>query len=345
MKKVLSVFLALAMMFSLASFAFAADPVIKAGETKTAAFNSDDGYRFVFTAPKEGIYKLDVSSDAYGECEAYVSLEELSLTLAWSSHSRTEPDDGNSAYFPAEAGTQFTIELYMFTASEISEDVTVEVSVSECDAAVLKEGKNTGTEDDFFLFRPEKSGYWNFCSEASVNDPYIEAHDTDGMWYFNDDNGRMEDFNFDFTEYFEAGRLYMVKVSQYYDTEAVPYDFTVTFNKDIPVELLEFFYNGKLRMGKGNYEGVYLRVVPTGAIPASDVRFSVDNEKVITDIEYDRVNGNVSFRGNRIGSATITAECDGVSSQLKVVVIPRFIARIIHFFNDIINFFNGAYAR
>ena len=352
MKKIISLLLAMVIAFSFASTAFAKTVSISLDEKKTVTVTSDEEKVYSFKAPSDGIFVVDAKITKGDMAYIYVEYDGNTVNYqeVFAEDEYTVGMSTVKVYFCAETGKTFKIYVGCHSIWELIPDATSKVSftLSKYDASEIKLGKNQASKNgDVFLFVPEKTGYYNFRSDAASNvDPMIEVNDINGTVEINCDNGYENDRNFDLTVKLTKGKVYAIVLSfEYYYEDAVAkkYSFTVSYNKKIDVDYINLYYdNNKITLFKGNNEYLYYDVVPTGAAPKAEVAFDVENGN-IADINLDE-DGNVYLYANKVGKTTLTVSADGFSEEYKVVVYPMLFGAIYGFFMNIyyriINIFN-----
>lgn len=351
MKKLLSVFLAIVMLFTMATVSFAATNKLELGVKKTVTPVDDDVVALSFKAPARDVYVLKckllsgsmVWVDIIYEDEGCIN----SAQLYKSEDEDFEDCLSSELYFVAEKNTSFEIDVANYWDDEqVSAKSTVELTLSRVNAPALKLGENKVSKDGgVFLFCPSKDGVYSFTSNAKKGvDPHLEITDVYGIPYFSDDNGREEDYNFDFSEYFYKGEIYYVKVDQYVfeDVTASAYNFTVAFEKKQKVESLTLdTYDGKdyLKVYKDYIAEVSLKVVPTGAVYNSGITAATADESIAI-AEYFEGSDYVLVGGYKIGKTTLTVSTpDGASCEMTVKVVPSFLRPIDNFFEQVRSFF------
>ena len=362
MKKVLSIFLAILMVLSVCVTASAASDIINLGEKKTITLNKDEEKVYNFKAPQQGIYELTakIITDGWTEIEVIhndnVATSSALIKVESGNETFMQLDDNCEMHFCAEKGSVFGINFInnfsilesVLEEADIGKTVKIEITITKFNAPAAKVGKNTVSKDgNVFLFVPDKSGKYNFRSNADkAIDPCVEVNDINGSLDFNNDNGYEDDYNFDLTVNLKKGNVYALVCNTFFtDWESEPtkgYNFTVSYNKKIDVEQigLDWYENGeKIIISKGDSEYFYINIVPTGAIPFSDITVSVENEK-IAEAEYDDSDNSICVQAKRIGKTTIkVTDISGLSCEYTIKVIPRFISLIMDFFDSIRMFF------
>ncbi|MGN1479054.1 MAG: hypothetical protein ACI4XH_04750 [Acutalibacteraceae bacterium] len=368
MKKVLSILLAMVMIVSLSSAAFAAGGIVTADKLHRVEFNNaGDSESYTFIAPADGIYvlKSEILS-AYGLISAGVCLGDdyIDFSVMITATGMYESDvlggffdfKSSETYFCAERGQVFTVvfEDESYAVDEVigeigfdlgysSEDFipsTAKFIIEKADVREIEVGGTYTVENgnEMFLFAPDKDGYYNFRSQAEDSvDPTIFITRSDGMMEDNDDNGYKNDYNFDLTTDFQAGKVYMVECSTYsYDEEATgSYTFTVSDGSNIKADYLEAG-SSYLTVAEGNFTGTYINVVPTGALADVDTfNVYVADESVANAYIVD---GYLEVEGLNTGRTTVTVEDpdSGATLDIPVIVYPQSIQAVIDVFDVII---------
>lgn len=330
MKKLLSVFLAVVMLFSISVSAFAASTVIKENEKVIATIGSKT-VSYTFTATDNAVYCVKAKLINYGALTVEVNYDDESINEAMLvdfdgiEESEWIPENSCEVLFCAEKNEDFVIKIrdFKYMAEDIfDEDAKIELTVEKYNAKDLQLGKNTvenGTE--VFLFIPNRSGYYNFRSNADAGvDPVVEINNIYGSYDYGDDNGY--NYNFDLTSYLTAGNVYAVEC-YCYDDETVTYEMTVSYNLKIDADYIELETDGedKITMCVGDYYISGVLIVPTGAIPTTEITVAVDNEKIAT-VEYE--DGCVYIVAFKAGRTTLTITTDdGLSAEYTIRVLPR----------------------
>lgn len=351
MKKLLSVILAIVMVCTFATVAFAASPSIKAGETKSFTISCEDGASVTFTPTKTDIYEVSVKLvSGYG-----ASIDAYNADDWWlSSCSVFNADDmtTGSFHFIAEKGKTVTMSMYT-SLSEDDDDMDAKVSVTlkATGAKYLALGKNNvPVAGGTYLFKPTKDGYYNFCSNAAASvDPYINITDSLGYYTSADDNGYENDWNFDCTTYMTTDNLYMVEVGQYDfdDLTTAAYSFKITYDAKKVAESISLSTD-KIVTYAGCWEFAYLYVVPTGATCNSGIEAYTDNPDVAF-VDCVTEAGEIDITADRVGVTTLHVTTpEGLEATAKIIVLPSFFMSISNFFESaratIINFFYNIFS-
>lgn len=368
MKKVLSILLAMVMIVSLSSAAFAAGGIVTADKRHRVEFNNaGDSESYTFIAPADGIYvlKSEILS-AYGLISAGVcrgdDYIDFSVMIAATGMNESDVLGGffdfksSETYFCAERGQAFTIvfEDESYAVDEVIGEIGVDLGytsedfipstakfiIEKADVREIEVGGTYTVENgnEMFLFAPDKDGYYNFRSQADDSvDPTIDITRSDGMMESNDDNGYKNDYNFDLTTDFRAGKVYMVECLTYsYSGEAPSsYTFTVSDGSNIKADYLEAG-SSYLTVAEGNTNYTYISVVPTGAMADVDTfNVYVADESVANAYIVD---GCLEVEGLNTGRTTVTVEDpdSGATLDIPVIVYPQSIQTVIDVFDIII---------
>ena len=283
MKKALSIILALVLALTMALPAFAADHEIGLNEPQIIGNKNGDTETVVFTPEEDGIYKLSIeakSGSLYDVCY-YIDYDFIDA----SEFSEDEDLIKANCVFFGKKDTPVTAEFY----NDMEESYRVSVEVSELSCDTLAEGESTlaiEPSGSFFTFVPENDGYYNFKSTGDY-DPMIVIIDADDFDAYNDDNGFEDDFNFDLTASLEAGKTYLVRVTDYEGADSC--DITVTYGATEKVETI-YIDSGyedsySMKIPKNYNDWFYLAIAPTGAVPTADVKVTSSDESIVT-VDY-----------------------------------------------------------
>lgn len=338
-KKILSVLLAVIMMFSFAAVAFAADGEAgEIGKTYSVELKKGETKTFTFTAENDGFCYVDA-----------VTLNDFSACVSVSSANYEVEDlvSKSGSFEPLclilSKNEKFTVEVYNGHIDDV--DIKVEFTVNQMDGKALYEGENTVDSDfSFFIFTPEKDGLYNFrSSDIGELCPYIEMYEKDNYIGSNYGIGYEDDYNFDFTAPLEAGKTYLVYIAcDEADGETEPFTVTVSYNKEIKAEELYFpmlereddlvFYSN------GIYSSNFF-ITPSGAEYSDEITVTVGNEKILK-AEVTHGN-NLDITTFRAGKTTITFSTEsGLEKTFTIKVQPQFIRVLLSWLNSIKNFFS-----
>lgn len=359
MKKIVSIILAIVMMFSFTVVAFAANDTVSLGEVKSVSIKNNGYKRFDFTPAKAGLYTVDVEMQNEGVVEVQVAVDNVVVggETAINFYDAEEGLYNSSAevYFCTEGAS--TVEITVTKCSfdfieKATDDAKIKLSVNNADAKELQLGKTTTDGGDcWYTFTPSKSGYYNFCSNCGKSiDPEFCIYRANGDYESNSDNGKeyadgTYDLNFDWTVYLESGTIYAVNIYSFdeeYDLSNDKVTFEVSFNKNIKAEkiALDMLEEGEtFRMAKGEEESFFITVVPTGAAATAKVAVSSSNESVLS-VEYDEEIQEIYVTANKKGTAKIILTSDdGTTTEYPVKVDSLFVTAIRNFFENISLYF------
>lgn len=322
MKKIISIFLAVIMAFSISVVAFAAENrAVKLGETVTVNINKGDPEEtYSFTADEQGIYVLKTKINSFGPFGLSINHNsqciEKTYVLLNSYFSGYQYDE---AYFCAEKDSTFEISNY-FGIDKPKYPLNAEFTIEKYDAPTAKIGSNEVKQGgSYFLFVPENSGKYNFRSTApDTIDPKIEAYDENGLVGENDNNGYEDDDNFDLTMTLEKGRIYGIKC----ETDN-GYNFTISYNADIRPEKIVINDGRVIQLLKGQQYVASVEIIPSGSLPYANYTVKSSNESVASVTVND--DGDLVITSHKKGVAEITlTDESGVSSKCLVLVVPKW---------------------
>ncbi|MCQ2472502.1 MAG: pilus assembly protein N-terminal domain-containing protein [Clostridia bacterium] len=351
MKKLISIILAVVMMLSFTVPAFAASETVSLGEVKTLSLKSGAYKRFNFAPDESALYSINAEMLNNGAAKISVSVDDV-IVEEGSCINMDDEEDAIGVFnadikFYAKSGSEVEITV----SNEMGEyygTAQVKFSVAKSDAKELKLGTNTTANGgSWFIFTPDQSGYYNFCSSSPKNiDPEIDLYSTEGYIDSSSDNGReypdgSVDLNFDYTVYLEAGEPYALHVyalDEEFDVMDAQIKFDAAFNKEIKAEKLALEWmddEDTIEMAVGNEYSNSILVVPTGAVPTTKVKVSVGDES-IASIDYDEETQEIYITANKKGTTTLTISTDdGLSCTYKIKVQSAFILAIKEFFRNI----------
>ena len=337
-KKILSVLLAVIMMFSFAAVAFAADGETgEIGKTYSVELKKGETKTFTFTAEEDGFYFVDAillkgdSASIDIDCPNY-------------GYGGFFYDDGINELSCLMLNANDEIIITTANSEDESDSIKFDLTVKYLGNNSLALGENTvESAISCFSFTPEKDGLYNFrSSDIGKADPYIIIYDGYGYEHANDDNGYEDDFNFDLTAPLAAGKTYKVVIRCGNTSDEIQ-SFTVTasYNKEIKVDSLNVYLNdknGKIVLDKDYMQISFIEIVPTGATYSDEITVSVDNEKILS---AEITNGNnLTLRPLRSGRTTLTISAgNGITETYKVRVLPHFFYVIYDWFDYIGSFF------
>lgn len=322
MKKIISIFLAVIMAFSISVVAFAAENrAVKLGETVTVNINKGDPEEtYSFTADEQGIYVLKTKINSFGPFGLSINHNsqfiEKTYVLLNSYFSGYQYDE---AYFCAEKDSTFEISNY-FGIDKPKYPLNAEFTIEKYDAPTAKIGSNEVKQGgSYFLFVPENSGKYNFRSTApDTIDPKIEVYDENGLVGENDNNGYKDDDNFDLTLTLEKGRIYGIKC----ETDN-GYNFTISYNAEINPDEIVINDGRVIQLLKGQQYVASVEIIPSGSLPYANYTVKSSNESVASVTVND--DGDLVITSHKKGVAEITlTDESGVSSKCLVLVVPKW---------------------
>lgn len=360
MKKALSIFLALVMIVTLSCTAFAAGGIITAGKKYSVEIKEMDGSEtYTFIAPSDGVYVLKaealsdyafIGADVYNGFNYVTSATIFSALDSEGNQLFTDGYDLSSTecFFCAEKGRLITIKFSDLSAtidvmSSLGEDLgikrddfipaSVKFVVEKADIQEVKVGGTYTVEDgqDMFFFAPDKDGYYNFRSQSDYPvDPSILVTRSDGTMEDNDDNGYENDYNFDLTTDFQAGKVYLIECYNYnYDDDSArSYTFTVSDGSDIKADYLDT--ESRIYVPVGEEMISYINVVPTGAcVDVNSFNVSCADHSVANAYISD---GELYINGINAGKTTVTIEdpASGATAEITVVVYPQSVQALFN---------------
>lgn len=352
MKKILSIVLAVVMMFSASMIAFAADgSTLELGKDYTVTVK-DNAVTYTFIAPEDGAYSVSASIAQDHDCEAYITIENdefLFSEINLYYYSPTDEDDfsysnvSSNDVFMVKGGTEVTVSVnagspyYDIDESELTEaTVSFKIEIAN-DLREIKIGESYITNGgEYFLFKPTEDG---FCDIWSHSCPYISVMTIDG-----DITSASQDFYTGFPAdlpfYYEAGKIYGIYVDSNYDKSGNPIDseFNVVDALTIYPDVIEA-EDVTVVWGKDAY--VDVEVYPLGSVfNCGAIDCQVGNEKIAT-VEFDPLTESYVVHGKRPGTTTltITETASGVTAEVEVEVITR----TTNFFRTVFNFISGIF--
>ncbi len=324
-KKILSVLLAVVMMFSFAAVAFAADGETgEIGKTYSFKLNAYEQREFKFTANKDGFY--------YADAEI---AKNSSIRLTSDMSSASSISSGNDYLYGMSALYLHKNDEFMVYVDNSAENIAVRdeitFTVNYLPDASLKEGKNTVDGAlSFFRFTAKKDGLYNFRSSDSGSvDPAVVIYTADKLlWKLgsNDNIGYEGDLNFDLTVPLEADTSYYAVVwCNNRNAESKPFTVTVSYNRDINAEKISLptskLSKNTITIFRTEEYCEYVDLVPSGAAYSDKLTVTVGNEKIIT---AEFINGNaLKITALKVGKTTVTIAADsGVQQTYTVIVLP-----------------------
>ncbi len=352
MKKILSIALAVIMMFSASIIAFATDgSTLELGKDYTVTVK-DDAATYTFVAPEDGAYRISASITQDHDNEAYITVEnDDSLFSEINLYYYSQEDEDDFVFsnvsiediFMAKSGTEISVSVnagspyYNIDESELTETtVSFKIELAndlreiKIDEAYITNG------GEYFLFKPTEDG---FCDIWSHTCPYISVMTIDG-----DISSASQDyytgFPADLPFYYEAGKIYCIYVDSNYDKEGNPVDseFNVVDALTIYPDVIEAD-DVTVVWGQDSY--VDIAVYPLGSVfNCGAIDCKIGNEKIAT-VEYDQLTESFVVHGKRPGTTTltITETASGVTAEVEVEVITR----TANFFRTVFNFISGIF--
>lgn len=346
-KKLLSIILAAVMMLSFVSVAFAADSSAILNATRTITLTSGEGTKIEFSTEKAGIYRISTEFTTKGFSDLTVKSEKTAFLIESSVYHGDDFSSGESCMVYAEENDTITIKYNPMTAYG-NKTINAELSISYEGNNILSEGTATASpENTLFVFAPEETGYYNFRSNASKGtNPYIKAFDDQNWFTLSENYDDEDDFNFDLTEYFEAGRYYIVKASSY-NEESEPYEFTVS-HVDAPeiteIYLSEYRNTDTIVLKSPAILVMPVFVEPYYAIPTADIEVSVGDSSILS-ASYDKEGNNIRIITQKAGTTTLTiTSADGCRCEYTVKVQSRFISMIMFLLSRLADFISGIFS-
>lgn len=360
MKKLLSIVLAVVMMFSISIIAFAADSTsIEIDKEYTVTLeNSTKEYTFV--APEDGAYLISASilykKDSLGtanvtvgkdgETFSYLNLfywdnTEMDILLDF----RCLEDDD---VFMAAKGSNLTVTVEAGMPDYEPDDVkfpeaTITFKITNLNnLREIKIGESyTVSGEEYFIFKPTENGTVDLWSHQCQ---IISIMDTDGS-VFSGEQDFLTGFPADVAFEYEAGEVYGVCVNSGTDEENNPIDsvFHVVDAKTVQPDIIDL---EDITVVWGDTESFYPQIYPLGSIyNCGELEYTIENEKIAT-VEYDSELDIYIIHGKRPGKTTLTVTEPnyGVTRTVEVEVITRtanFFRTIFAFISNIFNFIFG----
>lgn len=353
MKKILSVVLAVVMMFSVSIIAFAEKgSSIELDKEYTVTLKNDTA-NYTFTAPEDGAYRLSASikfkEKDFGIASVVVGNEEKifsSIHLYFMDVSEEEDildfsnfEDDDIFMAKKDSDLDVSVEIGLPDSEEniTFTETTVTFKITRVqDLKEIKIGESymaNGTE--YFIFKPTEDGV---CDIWSYECPNISVMDTYGNMYYGsiDTDGFPADVPFKY----KAGELYGIYVEGSYDKNDKPVDsvFHVVDGKTISPDVIEL---DDITVIKRTSENVYPEVYPIGSMFNYDrLDVSVGNERIAT-AEYNPETGSITVYGKHYGKTTLTVTepISGTTAEVEVEVISR----TTNFFRNVFEFIKGIF--
>ncbi len=361
MKKLLSIVLAVVMMFSISIIAFAADnPSIELDKEYTVTLKADEA-NYTFIAPEDGAYIISASlkykENDFGVATISVGNDEYyfsSVYLYFIDGMDEEAANLNMAklndsdIFMAKKGAALTVSVATGLSILESEDIEyTDTTVTFKIASVnnlreIKIGESyTVNGEEYFLFKPTENGTVDLWSHQCQ---IISIMDTDGS-VFSGEQDFLTGFPADVAFEYEAGEVYGVCVNSGTDEENNPIDsvFHVVDAKTVQPDVIDL---EDITVVWGDTESFYPQIYPLGSIyNCGELEYTIENEKIAT-VEYDSELDIYIIHGKRPGKTTLTVTEPnyGVTRTVEVEVITRtanFFRTIFAFVSSIFNFIFG----
>lgn len=345
MKKLLSIMLAIAMMFSISVIAFAADgSTIELGREYTVTLNNDTA-TYTFKAPEDGAYRISASiireNGKLGMAYVTVGTEDSyysTLMLYYYEDSELEDLVGvanlyDDDVFMAAKDKELTVSIESGSSLVDTENVnlpTVKVKFNITKVENLREMKMgesyTVNGEEYFFLRPTEDAVYDFWSHDCIE---VSIMDLDGNIY---GDSRFGDYPVDVTYDAKAGELYCIYVKGNYteDGESVDSVIHVVDSKTIEPDTIDL---EDITVFWHDTTSFYPEVYPIGAnCKCSDLEVEVANDKIAT-VEYDAENDMFWVYGKRLGKTelTVTEKESGITRVVEIKVTTR----IAEFFRNV----------
>lgn len=358
MKKIISILLALTMMFSLSAISFAAGNTVVLDKKITVTV-CDEAVTYSFVPSESGVYKIaaELNSDEETAVYTYVSLGENALTSVYLYKEPPALDEYSklqgSGYFPVKAGSEVTVEVYK--SEFLNEDgVEVQVSFTISRADDIREiavGDSYDITDEYecFSFCPTKDAIVNIWS---YDDTYAYVDDSEGgiqsnKYYY-------EDIGLDFSFKVKAGEIYTVVVGAdyFWDEENTSITIHVTDGAEIAPRSIEID-DVVLLKGDSTWADVY--VLPFGSNCNYETLIIEPADKSIVSCEFIEEFDQIYVTGLKAGKTTVKVTVPGynASTEFEVEVLSgvsaffriitqaftQFVVLLNDFFTGLINGF------
>lgn len=353
MKKIVSILLALTMIFSLSAISFAAENTVVLGEKNTVTV-CDEAVTYSFVPSESGVYKIavELNSDEETAVSTYVSLGENALTSVYLYKESPALDEysklqGNE-YFPVKAGSEVTIEVYKreFLAED-GVEVQVSFTVSRADdirEIAVGNSYDITDEYEYFSFCPTNDAIVNIWS---YDDAYAYVDDSEGgiqssKYYY-------QDIGLDFSFKVKAGEIYTVVVgaNYFWDDESKPITIHVTDGSKIVPDSIEI---DDILLIKGDSIWADVYVLPFGSNCNYETLIIEPADKSIVSCEFIEEFDQIYVTGLKAGKTTVKVTVPGynASTEFEVEVLSgvsaffRIIAQaFVQFFALFNDFFIG----
>lgn len=361
MKKLLSVVLAVVMMFSISIIAFAADKSSIEIDKEYTVTLENSTREYTFVAPEDGAYRISASilykKGSFGTATVTVGNEEEMLSnlnlFYWDD---TEMDillnfrclEDDDIFMAAEGS-----KLNVTVESGASDDDPEEAKLPEAtitfkitclkDLREIKIGESyTVNGKEYFIFKPTEDGIIDIWSHLCTS---ISVMDTDGFTYYGEQDV-LTGFPADVAFEYEAGKTYGICVDSIYDEENNPIDsvFHVVDAKTVQPDIIDL---EDITVVWGDTESFYPQIYPLGSIyNCGELEYAIENEKIAT-LEYDSELDIYVIHGRRPGKTTLTVTEPnyGITRIVEVEVITRTTSFFRNIFDFISNLFNFIFGR
>ncbi len=354
MKKILSVVLAVVMMFSVSIIAFAEKGSSIELDKEYTVTLKNDTVNYTFTAPKDGAYRISASIlykeggvgianiAVFGDNQTVSYLDLFycdNSEIDFLAKFRNLEDED---IFMAAKGKEMTVSVesgaHLYDPDDIKyPEATVTFKITNVDdLREIKIGESyTVNGEEYFFFKPTEDGV---CDIWSYECPNISVMDTYGNMY--DGSIDIDGFPADVPFKYKAGELYGIYVEGNHDENDKPIDsvFHVVDGKTISPDVIEL---DDITVIKRTSENVYPEVYPIGSMFNYDrLEVSVGNERIAT-AEYNPETGSITVYGKHYGKTTLTVTepISGTTAEVEVEVISR----TTNFFRNVFEFIKGIF--
>lgn len=359
MKKIVSILLALSMVFSLSVISFAAENTVSLDERCTVTV-SGETVTYSFVPSESGVFKISVTleSSEATYITADVLLGEKNLTSTYLSKYLSEYDSytqlENKEYFPAKAGSEITIEFstYYSTESQVSFTISVADDIREITMGNSYDIDNEAEDKSgYFILRPTEDAVFNIWS---FTEGFALLNCSDGS--FESNKGYYQDLGLDFSFKVKAGEIYTVYIEGYLSgyEESDIMTINVTDGSSIAPSFIEIDCNDVL-LTEGETDWINIYVLPFGSNCNFETLIIEVADDEVVSCEYDEEYDQLALTGNKAGKTTVRVTAPGynVSAEIEVEVLSTpslffrllselftlFIASIDDSFVDFINWF------
>ena len=357
MKKLLSVVLAVVMMFSISVIAFAADsPSIEFGKEYTVTLENN-ATEYTFIAPEDGAYRISASilykegGVGFANIAVFSDDQPVSyLDLFYWDNSEIDflakfRNLEDEDIFMAAKGKEMTVSVESGANFYGPDDIkypeaTVTFKITNVDdLREIKIGESyTVKGEEYFLFKPTEDGAVDLWSHLCQD---ISVMSLDGTMY----NGARDfstGFPADVAFEYKAGEIYGICVNSDRDEEDNPIDsvFYVVDAKTVQPDVIEF---DDITVIWGDTESICPQIYPLGSVyNCGELEYTIENEKIAT-VEYDPELEMYVIHGRRPGKTTLTVTEPnyGITRIVEVEVITRttnFFRTVFDFISSIFGF-------